>query len=81
MKLPIKSIKVLLRTSMMFCSYSSWNTIIYDPGCIFELLSIDSEELKQYNAVVWAITILVNGEYYYSCKWRILLFQIYSRQR
>lgn len=66
MKLPIKRIKILLKTQVTFYSNSSFNAIIYDPGCILELLSIDSEELKQYNAVVWVITILVNGEYYYS---------------
>lgn len=66
MKLPIKRIKILLKTQIMFCSYSSWNTIIYDSGCILEALTINSEELKQYNAVVWCITILVDGEYYYS---------------
>ena len=63
MKLPIK---ILLKTQITFCSYSSWNTIVYDSGCIIEPLIIDSEELKQYNAVIWHITILVNGEYYYA---------------
>lgn len=66
MKLPIKRIKILLKTQVTFYSNSSFNAIICDPGCILELLSIDSEELKQYNAVVWVITILVNREYYYS---------------
>lgn len=60
------SIKILLKTQITFCSYSSWNTIVYDSGCIIEPLIIDSEELKQYNAVIWHITILVNGEYYYA---------------
>ena len=63
MKSPIK---ILLKTQITFCSYSSWNTIVYDSGCVLEALIIDSEELKQYDAVVWYITILVNGEYYYS---------------
>lgn len=66
MKLPIKRSKILLKTQIMFSSYSSWNTIIYDSGCILEALTIDSEELKHYNAVIWNITLLVNGEYYYS---------------
>lgn len=61
MKLPIK---ILLKTQLTFASYSSWNTIIYDSGCVLEALTIDSEELKHYNAVVWCITILVNREYY-----------------
>ena len=63
MKLPIK---ILLKTQITFCSYSSWNIIVYDSGCILEPLTIDSEEQKHYNAVIWCITILVNGEYYYS---------------
>ena len=63
MKLPIK---ILLKTPIMFSSYSSWNTIVYDSGCVLEALTIDLEELKQYDAVIWMITILVNGEYYYA---------------
>lgn len=59
-------IKILLKTQIAFYSYSTWNTIIYDSGCILEPLIIDSEELKHYNAIVWRITILVDGEYYYS---------------
>ena len=68
MKLPAKGIKIFLKTQIMFSSYSSWNTIVYDSGCVLEALTIDidSEELKQYDAVVWYITILVNGEYYYT---------------
>lgn len=59
-------IKILLKTQLTFASYSSWNTINYDSGCILEPLTIDSEEREQYNAVVWCITILVDGEYYYT---------------
>lgn len=65
MKLPIKEIKILLKTQITFASYFSWNTINYDSGCILGAFTIDSEELKQYDAVIWHITILVNGEYYY----------------
>lgn len=61
-----KKMKILLKTQIIFASYSSWNTIIYDSGCILEPLVIDSEELKHHNAVVWRITLLVNGEYYYA---------------
>ena len=63
MKLPIK---ILLKTQITFASYSSWNTITYDSKCILETLTIDSEELKQFDAIVWSITLLVNGEYYYA---------------
>ena len=66
MKLPTKGIKILLKTQIMFSSYSSWNTIVYDSGCVLEALTIDLEELKHYNAVVLCIIILVNGEYYYA---------------
>ena len=62
----IKVSKILLKTQIAFASYSSWNTIIYDSGCVLEALTIDLEELKHYNAVAWGITIFVNGEYYYS---------------
>ena len=66
MKLPIKRIKILLKTQVIFHSYSSLNTIIYNSGCILEPLDVYSEELECYNAIVWAIIILVDGEYYYS---------------
>ena len=66
MKLPIKRSKILLKTQIIFYSYSSWNTIIYDSGCILEPLTIYSEELKYYNAVIWCITILADGEYYHA---------------
>lgn len=59
-------IKIFLKTQIAFYSYSTWNTIVYGSGCILEPLAIDSEELKHYNAVVWCIAILVDGEYYYS---------------
>ena len=68
MKLPMERIKILLKTQITFRSYSLWNTIVYDSGRILEPLTIDidSEELKQYDAVIWYITILVDGEYYHA---------------
>lgn len=66
MKLPTKRVKLFLKVAILFSSFSSWNSICYDPGCIIESISIDVEELKQYDAVVWSLTILVDGEYYYA---------------
>lgn len=63
MKLPMK---ILLKTQITFYSCCTRNIIIYDSGFILEPLIIDSEELKYYNAVIWFIGILINGEYYYS---------------
>lgn len=62
----MERIKILLKTQINFYSYSFFNTIIYDSGCVLESLIIDSEELKHHNAVVWRITILIDGEYYYA---------------
>lgn len=58
--------KILLKTQLTFYSYHTLNTINYNSGFILEPLIVDSEELKYYNAVIWFIGILVNGEYYYS---------------
>lgn len=66
MKLPTKRVKLFLKASILFSSFSTWNSICYDPGCIIEPISIDIEELKHYNAVVWSLTIFVDGEYYYA---------------
>lgn len=66
MNIPIKDVKLFLKTSISFSSYFSWNCIVYDPGCIIEPVFIELEELKHYNAIVWMISILVNGEYYFS---------------
>ena len=60
----MERIKIILKTQITFCSYR--NAIICDSGCIIEPLIIDSEELKHHNAVVWRITILIDGEYYYA---------------
>lgn len=66
MTLPTKRVKLFLKQTICFSAFSIWNSIYYNPGCIIEPVGIDAEELKQYDAVVWSITILVDGEYYYA---------------
>lgn len=66
MKLPTKRVKLFIKQTICFSSFSTWNSIYYKPGCIIESISIDVEELKQYDAVVWNLTILVDGEYYHT---------------
>lgn len=64
MTLPTKRVKLFLKVAILFSSFGTWNSICYDPGCIIEPVGIDVEEFKQYDAVVWSLTILVDGEYY-----------------
>lgn len=66
MTLPTKRVKLFLKQTICFSAFSIWNSIYYGPGCIIEPVGIDVEELRQYNAVVWSFTILVDGEYYYA---------------
>lgn len=64
MKLSIT--KILLKTRVIFYSDSPLNVIFRDSGCVLEALTIDSEELKHRDIIIWYIDILVNGRYYYS---------------
>lgn len=66
MKLPTKRVKLFLKQFIRFSSFNTWNLIYYNPGDIIEPVGIDAEELKHYNAVVWNLTILVDGEYYHT---------------
>lgn len=66
MKLPTKRVKLFLKVIIRFSSFNTWNLIYYNPGDIIEPVCISVEELRQYDAVVWSFTILVDGEYYYA---------------
>lgn len=66
MKLPTKRVKLFLKAIIRFSSFNTWNLIYYNPGDIIEPVCIDAEELRHYNAVVWNLTILVDGEYYHT---------------